>query len=728
MPSPGGSLRRPRPASPAAGPLTVGSTVALTRLSTLARHNGELATVVEVCGDGKLRVSLAADGQHLKVHGKNCLLRAPSPGRAAAPAPPPAAQQTPPLVFAAELAEFQKQLLESAAASASFPGMDAAREGALGASERVHMQRLTQELADCRRQERELRIELSACKAQLRQADDGRALDLERLRRDLEGALNGRRKDIEDEARRKAEEEVRGECALRLQEERAQLSVAQQREWDRMQNTMQQRLLQLARQCDEAAEVQRQDMLRQLDAARKQDRREVEAEMGRRCDTLRAEFEQRFAAKCAELGQVLERERGQMAMRAERDREDAQTDAALHSHARIEELQESLRRAEEHAALLREQVNKQEEECEARVAEAERRLRQRKELGSALEAARDSRIAQLEQQLAAARAEAAELRVRLSASERALRPSAAAADLAVLDPSSPQAHERRVRDELERRFRDEAHAQMSEVAAAHAAAELAWEGALRARDEEILRLRRRLEDETGQLRRRVAEAHRSLQQRAAADACGADFDEQGLRQERDAAVAALLEQVEASEGKLPRGGRSPQPRRRQGSPPSSPPPSRRRRPAPISTAASTTGDPRAGAQQPSPVAVPSPRAAVTLPASGGAHSPSHLASVSALSDPVGSPRPQPPHGACVETFEGMNFRGQRRELPPGRYDLAALGLIGGKVLSVRVPPGLRLSLFEFPQCRGEVRVYRADCPFLSQFNGPRASAFVDADV
>lgn len=76
-------------------------------------------------------------------------------------------------------------------------------------------------------------------------------------------------------------------------------------------------------------------------------------------------------------------------------------------------------------------------------------------------------------------------------------------------------------------------------------------------------------------------------------------------------------------------------------------------------------------------------------------------------------------------FEHNNFGGRSQVLPPGRYDLAQLSIGNDVISSVKVPFGLRVTLFEHAGFKGQTRVLVNDAPSLPGFNDKVSSIVVE---
>lgn len=99
--------------------------------------------------------------------------------------------------------------------------------------------------------------------------------------------------------------------------------------------------------------------------------------------------------------------------------------------------------------------------------------------------------------------------------------------------------------------------------------------------------------------------------------------------------------------------------------------------------------------------------------------------------PPPGPRPQPPQPApppelFATIFEDPQFRGRSAELVVGRYDARRLGIANDSLSSLRVPQGLRVTLFEHDGFAGRSKQFGGDAPFVGkEFNDQTSSIVVE---
>lgn len=82
----------------------------------------------------------------------------------------------------------------------------------------------------------------------------------------------------------------------------------------------------------------------------------------------------------------------------------------------------------------------------------------------------------------------------------------------------------------------------------------------------------------------------------------------------------------------------------------------------------------------------------------------------------------------VTIFEHGSFGGSSLRLPPGRYDLADLAIGNDVLSSLRVPAGLRATLYRHAGFGGDAVAYTADASSIGGFNDLASSIVVEAGV
>lgn len=81
-------------------------------------------------------------------------------------------------------------------------------------------------------------------------------------------------------------------------------------------------------------------------------------------------------------------------------------------------------------------------------------------------------------------------------------------------------------------------------------------------------------------------------------------------------------------------------------------------------------------------------------------------------------------------FKHFEYHGKTQRLTPGRYNIHDLIIGNDKLSSIKVPSGLKVTLYEHENFRGKCRVYFNDSPKISDFNDKTSSIAVDevADI
>ncbi len=80
----------------------------------------------------------------------------------------------------------------------------------------------------------------------------------------------------------------------------------------------------------------------------------------------------------------------------------------------------------------------------------------------------------------------------------------------------------------------------------------------------------------------------------------------------------------------------------------------------------------------------------------------------------------------VKIFDQANFAGASHEVGIGSYDIDKLGIGGDKISSLKVPAGLRVTLYEHPTFRGRGKKFLADASYVGDdFNNIASSMLVE---
>ena len=89
-------------------------------------------------------------------------------------------------------------------------------------------------------------------------------------------------------------------------------------------------------------------------------------------------------------------------------------------------------------------------------------------------------------------------------------------------------------------------------------------------------------------------------------------------------------------------------------------------------------------------------------------------------------------GNVVTFYTDCNFQGQKSELKPGKYNINEMGIPNDSLSSVKVPKGIRVTLFEHGDFQGRKLVLEADEPCLLNrtveglnFNDQASSIFIE---
>ncbi|HNB53536.1 MAG TPA: beta/gamma crystallin-related protein, partial [Anaerolineales bacterium] len=79
----------------------------------------------------------------------------------------------------------------------------------------------------------------------------------------------------------------------------------------------------------------------------------------------------------------------------------------------------------------------------------------------------------------------------------------------------------------------------------------------------------------------------------------------------------------------------------------------------------------------------------------------------------------------VTIYEHSDYQGQSKTLKIGHYNMADLGIGNDQLSSLKVPPGLKVTLFQHADFSGETRGYNANVAFTQDFNDQTSSIVVE---
>lgn len=77
---------------------------------------------------------------------------------------------------------------------------------------------------------------------------------------------------------------------------------------------------------------------------------------------------------------------------------------------------------------------------------------------------------------------------------------------------------------------------------------------------------------------------------------------------------------------------------------------------------------------------------------------------------------------AAEVFKDRDYKSESQTLPLGRYNLADLDIGNETVSSLKVPPGLYVTLFDGPDLSGEKMTFFDDSPFVGEEMNDRTSS------
>lgn len=85
----------------------------------------------------------------------------------------------------------------------------------------------------------------------------------------------------------------------------------------------------------------------------------------------------------------------------------------------------------------------------------------------------------------------------------------------------------------------------------------------------------------------------------------------------------------------------------------------------------------------------------------------------------------PKNDKTVSIFEHYGYAGKSQELTPGRYNMGSLSIGNDRLSSLKVPEGLRATLYQHGNFQGATRTYTKDNPAIADFNDQTSSIVVE---
>lgn len=80
----------------------------------------------------------------------------------------------------------------------------------------------------------------------------------------------------------------------------------------------------------------------------------------------------------------------------------------------------------------------------------------------------------------------------------------------------------------------------------------------------------------------------------------------------------------------------------------------------------------------------------------------------------------------VVIYEDSNFQGASKELDVGNYNSEDLGIRNNKLSSLKVPPGMRVTLYDRPEFKGKNKIFTSDADLEGdEFNNKTSSIKVE---
>ena len=81
----------------------------------------------------------------------------------------------------------------------------------------------------------------------------------------------------------------------------------------------------------------------------------------------------------------------------------------------------------------------------------------------------------------------------------------------------------------------------------------------------------------------------------------------------------------------------------------------------------------------------------------------------------------------VTIYQDSNYGGASQELIEGDYDVNALTIGNDQLSSLRVPKGMKVTLFEHGDFTGRSRTFTEDAPWVDDFNDITSSIKVEVN-
>jgi len=78
----------------------------------------------------------------------------------------------------------------------------------------------------------------------------------------------------------------------------------------------------------------------------------------------------------------------------------------------------------------------------------------------------------------------------------------------------------------------------------------------------------------------------------------------------------------------------------------------------------------------------------------------------------------------VTLYEGMNYTGQSHQLTLGQHNTRDLGIANNSLSSLRIPTGLKATIFEYPSFAGAKTSYTRNIPYIGDFFNNKTSSII----
>ena len=647
--------------------LQPGTSVRLVGLQALARFNGKVGRITEICGDGKVKVELS-EGGLVKVNKRNCdeeddatsltlspsLFNSVSPksrtayssrGRSNSPQSvvfdslkPPS--MPPPLPSNDDFKDFSRIL-------GDFTSREKAYSEQLNTITEQSDQRFRdaqaaaqRELDSLRSENSELILQIEKLNSRIRKYESDSAIQSKAdLQQQVEEQLSKKREQIIQKERERCEEEFDHKLKIAVQNERMKLEALKRDEWTGLQESFDRQLKTLEESLKRRMNDERNSLLEQHKTEARQLRQQHEEESHSKMDSLRLQFEDLLRKKTENLDTRQVKLQQQHAQELQQAHDKFQSEkhglsekTAMRENDMRLEIQQEASQLVKRIADMEKQLGLQQAEFDEAEANWKYRMKEIKTMHSQELNKQSLCNDMLQKDLTESRSENASLRIRIQSleTERSTPPTSSSQQ-PTLNKMKNIDHFASVRQDLELSFTDEYKRKTRELEASHSTSVAA------------------------------------------------------LRNECSVKLSAANGQVDSLQSEIQKLRHN------------------------LNV---VRGSPAASR-------VPKSSGIVSLLGTSPPRSPK-------MRPQLAIPPPTPPSAvksqSAVVVFSSFNFKGQSHTLPEGGYNISDFSI--GKIASLKISPGGMVVLHEHENGEGAVRKLGADCALVSDFNEKGSSITV----